>query len=90
MHFGKRLAITAYHLIFQVITDQSKILHVVLLTCGAVLGDVKPDNVLIDTQDDAYIIDFGGGYTRGWVDKELANTAEGDLQGLQRISEFLE
>ena len=57
--------------------------------CGAVWGDAKPDNVLIDTQYDAYLIDFGGGYTRGWVDKELSNTAEGDLQGLQRISEFL-
>lgn len=57
--------------------------------CGAIWGDAKPDNVLIDTQYDAYLIDFGGGYTRGWVDEELANTAEGDLQGLQRISEFL-
>ncbi|KAJ5125067.1 uncharacterized protein N7515_008892 [Penicillium bovifimosum] len=61
-----------------------------LHACGAVWGDAKPDNVLIDTQLDAYLIDFGGGYTRGWVDKELANTAEGDLQGLKRISEFLE
>ncbi|KAJ5226523.1 hypothetical protein N7468_007748 [Penicillium chermesinum] len=60
-----------------------------LHSCGAVWGDAKPDNVLIDAQYDAYLIDFGGGYTRGWVDKELSNTAEGDLQGLQRISEFL-
>lgn len=56
---------------------------------GVVWGDAKPDNVLIDVQDDAYLIDFGGGYTRGRVDKELANTTEGDLQGLRRISEFL-
>lgn len=56
---------------------------------GVVWGDAKPDNVLIDVQDDAYLIDFGGGYTSGWVDKELANTTEGDLQGLQRISDFL-
>ncbi|KAJ6032181.1 hypothetical protein N7540_002913 [Penicillium herquei] len=60
-----------------------------LHACGAAWGDAKPDNVLIDTQYNAYLIDFGGGYTRGWVDKESANTAEGDLQGLQRISEFL-
>ncbi|OJJ66271.1 hypothetical protein ASPBRDRAFT_49161 [Aspergillus brasiliensis CBS 101740] len=60
-----------------------------LHSCGVVWGDAKPDNVLIDIQDDAYLIDFGGGYTRGWVDAELANTAEGDLQGLQRLSEFL-
>lgn len=67
------------------ITRSIKGLH----TCGVVWGDVKPDNVLIDSQDDAYLIDFGGGYTRGWVDQELANTVEGDLQGLQRLSEFL-
>ncbi|KAJ5266499.1 hypothetical protein N7478_009307 [Penicillium angulare] len=67
------------------ITQSIEGLHV----CGAVWGDAKPDNVLIDTHFDAYLIDFGGGYTRGWVDKELANTAEGDLQGLQRITEFL-
>lgn len=36
-----------------------------------------------------YLIDFRDSYTKGWVDKELANTVEGDLQGLQRLSEFL-
>ncbi|KAI7978253.1 hypothetical protein EIK77_001196 [Talaromyces pinophilus] len=56
---------------------------------GVVWGDAKPDNVLIDVQDDACLIDFGGGYTRGWVNKELANTTEGDLHGLRRISEWL-
>lgn len=67
------------------ITQSTEGLHM----CGAVWGDAKPDNVLIDTQFDAYLIDLNGGYTRGWVDQELAYTAEGDLQGLQRISEFL-
>lgn len=52
-------------------------------------GDAKPDNVLIDVHDNAYLIDFGGGYTRRWVDKELVNTIEGDLQGLGRIAEHL-
>ncbi|GKZ24855.1 hypothetical protein AbraIFM66951_001700 [Aspergillus brasiliensis] len=60
-----------------------------LHSCGVVWGDVKPDNVLINLQGDAYLIDFGGGYTKGWVDAELANTPEGDLQGLQRLSRFL-
>lgn len=60
-----------------------------LHACGVVWGDAKPDNVLIDSQDDAYLIDLGGGYTKGWVDQEVANTVEGDLQGLQRVSEFL-
>ncbi|KAF2467282.1 uncharacterized protein BDR25DRAFT_376225 [Lindgomyces ingoldianus] len=54
-----------------------------------VWGDAKPDNVLIDMHDDAYLVDFGGGYTHGWVDKELINTQEGDLQGLQRIAAYL-
>jgi len=54
-----------------------------------VWGDAKPDNVLIDEHDDAYLVDFGGGYTNGWVDKELMNTQDGDLQGLRRMAEFL-
>jgi serine/threonine protein kinase len=52
-------------------------------------GDGKPANVLIDIYDDAYLIDFGGGYTQGWVDKELSNTMEGDLQALERITNYL-
>ncbi|KAF2754344.1 hypothetical protein EJ05DRAFT_479861 [Pseudovirgaria hyperparasitica] len=54
-----------------------------------VWGDAKPDNVLIDELDNAYLVDFGGGYTNGWVDKELVNTVEGDLQGLERIAKYL-
>ncbi|KAF1963921.1 hypothetical protein BU23DRAFT_585827 [Bimuria novae-zelandiae CBS 107.79] len=54
-----------------------------------VWGDAKPNNVLVDVLDDAYLVDFGGGYTNGWVDKELVNTVEGDLQGLERIAKYL-
>jgi hypothetical protein len=67
------------------ITHSVKELH----AHGIVWGDAKPDNVLIDVCDDAYLVDFGGGYTRGWVDRELMNTKEGDLQGLGRISAYL-
>ncbi|KAF1814697.1 hypothetical protein P152DRAFT_392425 [Eremomyces bilateralis CBS 781.70] len=54
-----------------------------------VWGDAKPDNVLIDRNEDAWIIDFGGGYTEGWVPKELAGTVEGDLHALKKIVEFV-
>lgn len=56
---------------------------------GLVWGDAKPDNVLVDRHDDAWIIDFGGGYTQGWVERGLAGTREGDVQALGRIVEFI-
>ncbi|EGY18689.1 uncharacterized protein VDAG_09215 [Verticillium dahliae VdLs.17] len=56
---------------------------------GLVWGDVKPHNVLIDAEDNAWLIDFGGSYTEGWVDRQEAGTVEGDLHGLARILEFL-
>src|SRR6266480_4022953 len=37
---------------------------------GVVWGDAKAENVLIDVDDNAWIIDFGGSWTEGWVDKE--------------------
>lgn len=54
-----------------------------------VWGDAKPDNILIDKNNDAWIIDFGGGYTRGFVEREKAGTIEGDLQGLKNITEYV-
>ncbi|KJZ69329.1 hypothetical protein HIM_11287 [Hirsutella minnesotensis 3608] len=56
---------------------------------GIIWGDAKPDNVIIDRQGDAWIIDFGGGHTKGWVDENKAGTVEGDLQGLRNILKFL-
>jgi serine/threonine protein kinase len=48
--------------------------------------DVKTTNVLIEeTTDDAWIVDFGGGNTCGWVDADIAGTLKGDLQGLAKI-----
>ncbi|RFU31064.1 hypothetical protein B7463_g5292, partial [Scytalidium lignicola] len=63
------------------VTDTLAQLH----QAGIVWGDAKPENVLIDGSDDAWIIDFGGGYTRGFVEKDKAGTVEGDLQGLDNI-----
>lgn len=56
---------------------------------GVVWGDVKPDNVLVDSNSDIWVIDFGGGCAEGWVDQELGGTVEGDLQGLAIIAGFL-
>ncbi|RFN50461.1 serine threonine protein kinase [Fusarium flagelliforme] len=56
---------------------------------GIIWGDVKAENVLIDKNENAWIIDFGGGYTPGWVDADKAGTLEGDFQGMKKISEML-
>ncbi|KAH6843406.1 hypothetical protein B0I37DRAFT_384384 [Chaetomium sp. MPI-CAGE-AT-0009] len=56
---------------------------------GVVWGDAKADNALIDKKNDAWLIDFGGGYTEGWVDKDKSDTKEGDLQGVERIVAYL-
>lgn len=56
---------------------------------GIVWGDVKAENVLIDWDNNAWVIDFGGGYTKGWVDKEIAETVEGDLVGMAKLKKFI-
>ncbi|KAE9373738.1 hypothetical protein N431DRAFT_438912 [Stipitochalara longipes BDJ] len=57
---------------------------------GVIWGDGKPHNVLIhEVTDDAWVIDFGGSYTEGWVDEELMETLEGDEQAVGKIRDFL-
>ena len=56
---------------------------------GIFWGDAKAENVLIDRDDKAWIIDFGGSYTPGWVDKEKTGALEGDMQGLAKIMDIL-
>ncbi|KAJ4132527.1 hypothetical protein NW754_015344 [Fusarium falciforme] len=60
-----------------------------LHNAGVVWGDAKPDNVLIDSSQDAWVVDFGGGYTEEWVPKTLAGTTEGDLVALEKTVEFI-
>ncbi|KAI0839000.1 hypothetical protein F5Y06DRAFT_37233 [Hypoxylon sp. FL0890] len=58
---------------------------------GVIWGDGKPDNVLIHKKtDDAWVVDFGGGYTYDWVDEELMESRQGDEQAVGKILEFLE
>ncbi|KAI3322249.1 hypothetical protein HD806DRAFT_536714 [Xylariaceae sp. AK1471] len=58
---------------------------------GVIWGDGKPHNVLVHKEtDDAWLIDFGGSYTHGWVDAELMETLEGDEQAVCKILEFLD
>ncbi|KKP06308.1 hypothetical protein THAR02_01553 [Trichoderma harzianum] len=56
---------------------------------NTIWGDAKAENILIDMDDNAWIVDFGGSYTVGWVDEEKAGTLEGDAQGLARILDTL-
>src|SRR5947207_2316400 len=50
-----------------------------------VWGDAKAGNVLVRRDGNVVLIDFGGGYTDGWVDMNNQDTARGDFQGLERI-----
>ena len=52
-------------------------------------GDAKAGNILFDIDDNVWIIDFGGGYTRGWVEKNRMETIEGDEEALSKIKQLL-
>jgi len=45
--------------------------------------------VLIDENGNAMAIDFGGGFTDGWVDERNQGTVCEDLQGLEKIVSFM-
>ncbi|KAJ0115785.1 Protein kinase 3 [Diaporthe amygdali] len=61
-----------------------------LHTLGGIWGDAKPSNIIIDLNDDAWIIDFGGDWTDGGVDEDLQETIESDKQGVARILKLLD
>lgn len=69
--------------------DQVREAVAALHEAGVVWGDAKPDNVMVDGDDNAWLIDLGGGYTEGWVDNDKAGTKEGDLQGVASIEKYL-
>lgn len=57
---------------------------------GVIWGDAKPDNVLIDRDENIWLIDFGGGWSTGWVDSHLHDSIEGDKQGSRRMKKYLQ
>jgi serine/threonine protein kinase len=56
---------------------------------GLVWGDAKAANVLIDDIGNAILIDFSGGFTKGWVDEVNHDTPRGDIQGQEKIIDFM-
>lgn len=50
-----------------------------------VWGDVKTDNIIINQDVEAVLVDFGGGYTSEYIDPELQRTAQGDMIGLSHM-----
>lgn len=61
--------------------EAKKILH----ENGIIWGDAKADNFVVDAEENLWIIDFGGSYTEGWVDPEIAETKKGDNMGVTKI-----
>lgn len=52
---------------------------------GITWGDAKGDNFVVDSSDELWIIDFGGSYTEGWIDPEIAETKKGDNMGVEKV-----
>ena len=82
---GRSLSVTSCQRWCHDIENMIHILH----KRDFVWGDVSPNNMIIDEDENVWIIDFGGGYTEGWVEPEDRETKKGDLQGLERIKEYL-
>ncbi|OBT68089.1 hypothetical protein VE03_01514 [Pseudogymnoascus sp. 23342-1-I1] len=50
-----------------------------------VWGDVHPGNIVIDTNLDAWLVDFGGGSIVEFVPRKIAGTKDGDWRGVGKI-----
>ncbi|KAF4998651.1 hypothetical protein FGRMN_2977 [Fusarium graminum] len=67
------------------VTETVNALHSV----GRVWGDGKADNICIDPDDNAWLIDLASRFASHWVNKEIAGTKEGDNHGLLKLKAFL-
>ena len=54
---------------------------------GITWGDAKADNFLVEgtEEEKLWMIDFGGGFTEGWVQAEQCETQQGDKEGIGKI-----
>ncbi len=56
---------------------------------GVVWGDAGPENVLVDAEDEVWVVDFAGLRSRCWMVEEGMDGVEWDLRGLAGLREFL-
>ncbi|KAH6637290.1 hypothetical protein F5144DRAFT_620316 [Chaetomium tenue] len=57
---------------------------------GIVWGNAKPDHLLVDLEDNLWLLGFGGQLTlEGWMDPSLMETKEGDLAAVAKMKEGL-
>ena len=56
------------------IRDIVRVLH----RHGIMWGDVKPDNIIIDRDRNSWVVDLGGVFYSGHVDRDVMETVEGD------------
>ncbi|KAJ9609708.1 hypothetical protein H2200_006036 [Cladophialophora chaetospira] len=65
--------------------DESKDMVKFIHEHGLIWGDAKADNFIVDENEDLWMIDFGGSYTEGWIDPEIAETKDGDKMGVEKV-----
>ncbi|CAM1507521.1 Fc.00g071620.m01.CDS01 [Cosmosporella sp. VM-42] len=56
---------------------------------GVIWGNINSDNVLIDKDGNAVVINLEDGTAEGWVDRDNHGSLQGDIQGLERMMDFI-